>query len=108
MNEYEQMTTIQRVLDGEPEIFSALVRHDQGSVLRMAAAITGDAGAAQDLAQDAFDEIDLTLAVMACIQPIHPSAASRYFHSSPLLDGPSVLVGFLRMAFVFFCILAPA
>jgi hypothetical protein len=56
----------------------------------------------------AFDEIDLTLAVMACIQPIQATAASRYFHSSPLLDGPSVLVGFLRMAFIFFCILAPA
>jgi hypothetical protein len=56
----------------------------------------------------AFDEIDLTLAVMACIQPMQVNAASRYFHSSPLLDGPSILVGLLRMAFVFFCILAPA
>lgn len=54
MTEYEQMTAIQRVLDGETEIFSALVRHFQGSVLRMAAAITGDSAAAQDLAQDAF------------------------------------------------------
>lgn len=51
----------------------------------------------------AFDEIDLTLAVMACIQP----AASRYFHSSPLLDAPSALAGLLRMAFVFFLILTP-
>lgn len=56
----------------------------------------------------AFDEIDLTSAVMACIQPIQASATSRYFHSSPLLDGPCVVVGFLRIAFVFFCILAPA
>lgn len=56
----------------------------------------------------AFDEIDLTHAVMACIQPIQATAASRYFHSSPLLDGPSVLVGLLRLALVFFAILAPA
>lgn len=56
----------------------------------------------------AFDDIDLTLAVMACIQPIQATAVSRYFHATPLLDGPSVLVGFLRMAIVFFCILAPA
>lgn len=54
VNEDEQMTAIQRVLDGETEIFSALVGHFQGSVLRMAAAITGDSAAAQDLAQEAF------------------------------------------------------
>jgi hypothetical protein len=56
----------------------------------------------------AFDDIDLTLAVMACIQPLQATATSHYFHSSPLLDTPSMFVGFLRMAFVFFCILAPA
>ena len=54
MNEDEQMAAIQNVLNGETEIFSVLVGHFQGSVLRMAAAITGDAAAAQDLAQDAF------------------------------------------------------
>ncbi len=56
----------------------------------------------------AFDGIDLTLAVMACIQPIQATVTSRYFHSSPLLDAPSMFVGFLRMAVVFFAILAPA
>jgi DNA-directed RNA polymerase specialized sigma24 family protein len=50
VTEYEQMTSIQRMLDGETEIFSALVSHFQGSVLRMAAAITGDSAVAQDLA----------------------------------------------------------
>jgi RNA polymerase sigma-70 factor, ECF subfamily len=54
VNEDEQMTAIQRVLDGETEIFGALVGHFQASVLRMAAAITGDAAAAPDLAQESF------------------------------------------------------
>lgn len=48
------MRAIQRVLNGETEVFSDLVVAFQASVLRMAAAITGDDASAKDIAQDTF------------------------------------------------------
>lgn len=48
------MRVIQKVLNGETEAFASLVNHFQASVLRTAAAITGDTTSAQDIAQDAF------------------------------------------------------
>ncbi|MDB6076464.1 MAG: rpoE 4 [Akkermansiaceae bacterium] len=54
LNETEQISAIQRVLDGDIEAFASLVTTFQAGVLRMAYAITGDRTAAEDISQDSF------------------------------------------------------
>jgi len=67
----DETDIIQRVLQGDTELFAALVERYQGPVVRMARNLTGDDQASEDLAQDVF------LAAFAKLATFDP-ARSRF------------------------------
>lgn len=62
----------------------------------------------QEQRQSAFDEIDITSAVMASIQPLTTFIPTKHFESSPWLEIPSIFTGLLRTSITLFAILIPA